>query len=106
MGPPTRRSPRSCSSAPPPSPTTSGRSSPSSASAPAASSPARSPSSRTRRERSHRKAEPSQRDQGRVGTPPSDGTLRVLLARLGGSFCLADNQHAGDQVLGHAGQPG
>jgi len=32
--------------------------------------------------------------------------VKGLAYRLGGCFCLAVNQHAGDQVLGHAGQPG
>ena len=83
-----------------------GRSSPSSASAPAAGSPAYSPSGPTRCGRSYRKAEPSQRDESLVRSPAGDGKLRVLLTRLGGRFCLAVNQHAGDQVPGHGGQPG
>ena len=56
--PPTRRLPRSCSSAPPPSPTTCGKSSPSSASAHAASSLPRFPPGTAQHRRSPRSADP------------------------------------------------
>ena len=58
------------------------------------------PTGRTRRGRSYRKAEPSRHDQSLARSPAGDGKLRVLLTRLGGCFCLAVDQHAGDQGSG------
>ena len=63
------RSPRSCSSAPPPSPTTCGRSSPSSASARAASLLPRFPPGKAQHRRSRRRADSPGRSAHRGGSP-------------------------------------
>ena len=82
--PPTRRSPRSCSSAPPPSPTTCAKSSPSSASAPAASSLPRSPPGKAQHRWSRRRADPRADPRPAAAAPawPAIKTLPTTGSRV------------------------